>query len=386
MRWPFAPTTRQAMNLTEKSASPNTGFAFKLFRQLDSEQQTRNLFLSPASMMLCLWMLHDGATGETRESLAKVLEVAGLDPEASQLAFVALKSALQDYGLQLEAANSLWCSHERVPRLEYVARIREHYDADVVVLDFRGADAAARINSWVSTRTRGKIGSIEDSIDPLTSLLAINAIYFKDLWGVPFERELTREELFHPREGRTMKVPLMCQYGEYPYYEESEFQAIGLSYTRARSMYVFLPAKTSNLWEFQENLSSAAWDRWMGRFERIRGNIHLPRFKIAHTANLKGALIKLGMGTSFDPRRARFDNIVLPPPQIWISQVLHRAFVEVNEEGTEAAAVTEGEYLSSEEPSPRTFEMIVDRPFFFVICDNYTNTILFMGSVQEPSH
>jgi serpin B len=106
---------------------------------------------------------------------------------------------------------------------------------------------------------------------------------------------------------------------------------------------------------------------------------------LTHSANLKATLDKLGMEIAFDPRRARFDTIVLPPPKIWISQVLHRAFVEVNEEGTEAAAVTDATmYFSSEMPSPCTFEMIVDRPFFFAICDNHTKTILFMGSVEEP--
>lgn len=145
------------MHLPGKSAPPSTQFAFKLFRQLASEQENRNLFLSPASVMLCLWMLHEGATGETRESMAKVLEVADLDSEALQLVFVALKSALQPFGpgLQLEAANSLWCSHEWTPRSEYVAKIREHYDAEVVVLDFRGAETAARINTWVAAKTRG---------------------------------------------------------------------------------------------------------------------------------------------------------------------------------------------------------------------------------------
>lgn len=375
------------MGLLAKSASPSTRFAFKLFRQLASEQENRDLFFSPASVMFCLWMLHDGATGETRESMAKVLEVADLEPEALQLDFVALKSALQPYGpgLQLQAANSLWCSHERVPRSEYVAKIREHYDAEVVVLDLRDAETAARINSWVSAKTRGKIGSILSTIDPLTSLLAINAIYFKGLWGSPFERELTREELFHTSEGRALRVPLMRQYGYYPYYEESKFQAIGLRYTTGLTMYVFLPANTSNLRVFQENLTSAAWDKWIGRFEAIGGLICLPRFMLTYSANLKGALGNVGMGIAFDPRRARFDAINPPPPELWISQLFHQAFVEVNEEGTEAAAVTEAMgYFSSEEPKARTFKMIVDRPFFFVICDDYTNTILFMGTVEEP--
>jgi len=387
MHWPLTSKTEPGMRPPRQSVSPSTKLAFKLFRQLASEQQTRNLFFSPASVMLCLWMLHDGATGETRESMAKVLEVADLDPEAMQLAFVAIKSALQVYGpLQLEAVYSVWCNQELAPRSEYVAKIREDYDADVVALDFRDAATAARINSWVSAKTRGKIGSILCTIDPLTALLAINAIYFKDLWSEPFERELTREELFYMSEGGSLRVPLMRQNGSYLYYEESKFQAISLHYKATRlAMYVFLPAKTSNLREFQQNLTSTAWDAWIGRFEMIEGHIRLPRFKLIHSANLNNALEKLGMGIAFDPRRARFDTINLPPPEIWISQIFHRALVEVNEEGTEAAAETEGTvYFSSEKPSARTFEMIVDRPFFFAICDNYTNTILFMGSVEEP--
>jgi len=151
-------------------------------------------------------------------------------------------------------------------------------------------------------------------------------------------------------------------------------------------MYVFLPAKTSNLREFQQNLTAAVWDQWMGRFKSIEGQTGLPRCMLTYGVNLRGALDKLGMGIAFDPRRARFDTIHLPPPELWISQIFHQAFVEVNEEGTEAAAITDATvYFSSEEPSLRTFSMIVDRPFFFAICDNYTNTVLFMGSVEEPS-
>jgi serpin B len=309
------------------------------------------------------------------------------DSEALQLVFVGLKSALQPFGpgLQLEAANSLWCSHEWTPHSEYVAKIREHYDAEVVVLDFRGAETAARINTWVAAKTRGKIGSILSTIDPLTALLAINAIYFKDVWAEPFDRELTREELFHTREGRTLTVPLMRRTGFYSYYEESKFQAIGLGYESGLTMYVFLPAKTSSLREFQKNLTAAAWDAWIGRFERTGGYIQLPRFQLTQSANLKAALGELGMGIAFDRRRARFDAINPPPPELWISQIFHQAFVEVNEEGTEVAAMTEVTgYLSSEKPKPRAFKMIVDRPFFFVICEYYRNTILFMGSVEEP--
>jgi len=303
---------------------------------------------------------------------------------------VVLRSALQIEGpdLQLEAANSLWYNHEWAPRSEYVAKVRKDYDGEVIALDFRGTEAVARINSWVSTKTRGKIESILSTLDPLSSLIAINAIYFKDLWIKPFDRQLTREEVFHTSTGGKLRLPLMSQYGFYQYYEESKFQAVRLVYKTPRlAMYVFLPAKRSSLREFQQDLNCAAWDKWTQRFEMIEGHIRFPRFKLEYGAILNNALESLGMGIAFDPQRARFDTINPPPPEIWIDQLIHRAVVEVNEEGTEASAVT-GTMMAtmSAMPSkpPRTFEMVVNRPFFFAVCDDYTNTILFIGSVEEP--
>ena len=333
MAWPFASKSELTVDLSAKSASPSTRFAFKLFRQLADERETRNVFFSPASVMLCLWLLQEGATGLTRESMATVLEVAGLEAEALQLAIVELKSALQIEapGLQIETANSLWCHHEWVPRSEYISKAREDYDAEVVVLDFRDTETVARINSWVSAKTQGKIGGILTSLDPLAALVVINAIYFKDLWSSPFERRLTREETFHTSDGRKIKVPLMSQWDSYPYYEESKFQAVRLRYKTSRlAMYVFLPAQRSSIREFQQNLDSAAWDKWTQRLETTEGHIRLPRFKLTYQAILNSALEKLGMGIAFDRQRARFDDINPPPPEIWISQILHRAFVEVN--------------------------------------------------------
>jgi serpin B len=152
-------------------------------------------------------------------------------------------------------------------------------------------------------------------------------------------------------------------------------------------MYVFLPAKKSSLREFRLDLNSGAWDKWMRRFEAMEGHIRLPRFKLTYQAMLNSPLSQLGMALAFDPQRARFDAISAPPPAIWIETVLHRAFLEINEEGTEAAAVSAVHMVAlSMRPTkpPRTFEMLVDRPFFFAIRDDLTNTILFMGSVEEP--
>jgi serine protease inhibitor len=389
MRWPFAVKTGLERELVE-SASASTRFAFKLYREISWNEGTTNIFFSPASVMLCLCLLHAGATGETRAAIEKVLEVAGHGTDVLPSTVAALKSALlvEGPGLECEIANSIWCNQARTPRPEYAAKVKEDYNAEVIAVDFADPATVAQINRWVSGKTRGKIGSILESLDRLAVLVAINAIYFKDFWEKPFEAALTREELFHASHGRTVKTPLMSQYGSYPYYEDSEFQAVRLRYKTSRlAMYIFLPAKRSSLERFQQNLSSAAWDKWMQKFHMTEGHIRLPRFKLTYSAILNSALEKLGMAIAFDPRRARFDTISTPPPPIWIDQVLHRAFVEVDEEGTEAAAVTAVvQVTASPIRNPaRTFQMVVDRPFFFAIRDDHTGTIWFMGAVDEPN-
>ena len=179
----------------------------------------------------------------------------------------------------------------------------------------------------------------------------------------------------------------MDKNGSFHYCETSKFQAIKLPYENSRlAMYVFLPRQSSSLEAFLENLTSAAWDEWMKKFESLPGHLRLPRFKLTYGAELRAALGKLGMGIAFEPARARFDDISLPPPSIWIGQVLHRAFVEVNEKGTEAAAVTVATIraMGRWQPPTRTFEMIVNRPFFFAIRDDVTGTVLFLGAVRDP--
>ena len=385
MRFQFTDKTELTPHLAENN-SPSTRFAFKLYREILRDAGTANIFFSPASIMLCLYLLRDGATGETQAAIDRVLEIAGFEADALQSTVAALKSVLQAKGpaLELEIANSVWCNQACTPRSEYVAKVKNDHDAEVIVLDFGNPEAVDQINGWGSAKTRGRIKSIVESVDPRAVLLAINAVYFKDLWAEQFEPGRTREELFHTSDGRTVKTPLMSQNGSYAYHEESGFQAVRLGYENSRlAMYVFLPAKTSSLQKFQESLSSAAWDQWMKQWEPAEGQIDVPRFKLAYSAKLKVALDRLGMGTVFAPGQARFDAISAPPPAIWVDEVLHRAFIEVNEKGTEAAAITGEIFCLSLEP-PRLFKMIVDRPFFFAIRDDHTGTIWFMGSVEEP--
>jgi serpin B len=180
----------------------------------------------------------------------------------------------------------------------------------------------------------------------------------------------------------------MSKGGMFPYYERPEFQAVRLSYQGSQiAMYIFLPARNCGLQKFQEILNSAAWESWIQKFDNVPGTLRLPRIKIDCRAELRAALTNLGMGQAFDAERAEFDGIRKQPPPIWIGELLHRAVAEVNEEGTEAAAVMMavvlGAPLKSQRPK-RHFEMIVDRPFLFLIREQQSGSILFIGSVVDP--
>jgi serine protease inhibitor len=376
-----------APDTTEATPSPRTRFAFKLFRELTGEDGS-NVFFSPASVMLCLAMIQDGAAGETREAMAHALEIGGLDSVDRGYEIADLKSPFRRREhVEVTGANSLWCSDRVQVCPAYAAKLWRMYDAQLAALDFGSADAVQRINAWINERTKGKISHIVDSVSPLAAMIAINAIYFKGRWTRPFERALTRDGLFTTATGQKKQLPMMRQSGAYPYYEDRELQAVVLFYEGDMAMHVILPAERTNPRQFQHSLSSAAWEARLSRFDSVLGTIQMPRFKLDYRAPLEPALKALGMERAFDHERAEFDGIQTDRPPVWIDQVLHRAVAEVNEEGTEAVASTlvEAYCLGREQRPPRQFQMIVDRPFFVVIRDETSKTILFMGWVGDPS-
>ena len=339
--------------------------------------------------MLCLAVVYDGARGETRNGMAKALEFAGLDSVGVENTIAQLTSVLQapDAGVQLLIANSLWCNRSIQVDPAYTARAHKIYDAEVREIDFAAADAAARINAWVSEKTASMIPRMVDSLHPDTLMLALNAIYFKGLWKQPFLRLATSDEPFTTGSEETKTLPRMRRAGKFQYLERPEFQAVVLPYQGSRiAMYLFLPARKSSLRQLYDSLSAGQWEAWTNQFAEAQGSVQIPRFKTSYRAELRPALTNLGMELAFDPGHADFGGIRNQPP-VWIDQVLHCAVAEVNEEGTEAAAATVsrimGAALRPQRPEPY-FEMIIDRPFLFLIRDEASGNILFMGSVVDP--
>jgi serine protease inhibitor len=392
MPWPFARNVSTVnSDTTGASSSPSTRFAFKLAAQL-AGNDSPNVFFSPSSVMLCLAMVHELASGETRKVMEKTLEIADLDPPGAQLAISSLKAAFRPRpNVTVTEANSLWCAEGARILPELAARLRDVYDAEMTALDFSATDAIPRINEWVSNKTDGMIGHILDRLSPLTVLVAINAVYFKGRWTTPFIRTVTRDGPFTTATGEKKQLPMMFQSGRYRYYEgnyeEGQLQAVALPYEGGMAMYVVLPAKGADLQPFRRSLTSGLWESWLAQLRPMLGTIRLPRFKLDYFAQLEPALKALGMERAFDREHAEFDGIQTAQPRVWIDQVLHRAVAEVNEEGTEAAAATAvTAVFSAMLPArpPQRFEMIVDHPFLVVIREEATGTILFMGWVGDP--
>jgi len=388
----IASPPKQLVTVDNRLVAANTQFSFKLFGQLAKQGYARreagkNIFISPASVAMALAMIYNGAGGETQQAMAKALALQGMSlPEINQ-AQAALRAMLAstDPKVQLTIANSLWARKGVAFKPEFLKRNQDFFAAKITNLDFALPGATATMNDWVNQQTHGKINKIVDTIPSDAILYLINAIYFKGNWSAQFDKTKTKDGQFSLWNGAKKKHPLMSQSGRFRYFENEKFQAISLPYGDGRmSLYVFLPNKNSDLNALQADLSAAKWESWMPQFRSTEGSIVLPRFKLEYEMVLNQALKALGMEAAFDPQRANFAAMcsASPSANVFIGEVKHKTFVEVNEEGTEAAAVTSGGMRVTAFIPP--FTMIVDRPFFGAIRDDQTGTILFMGSIVEP--
>ncbi len=365
-------------------------FGFSLYEHIAAEKAGENIFISPLSISLALAMARGGAAGGTADEMSEVLGLAGWTGEKIYSANGELMERLgtETEGVTLDIANSLWCRKGLDFDPAFLERTGGYFRAEARSLDFSSADAPGIINGWVSEHTAGMIDEIVRSIDPLTILFIINAVYFKGGWKHPFDSEETREEDFHTARGGVERVDMMHKSGRFFYKRGSCYQAVQLPYGDGRmSMYLFLPDSGVTFEELYDRLPDGDWMRWLGpdNFSRREGSIALPRFRAEFETGLQELLERLGMVKAFDRNEADFSGMTSGGPErVWIDEILHKAVIEVTEKGTEAAAATSvvvvGASISVEEP----FEMIFDRPFFFTIWDNATGTILFMGSIADP--
>jgi serpin B len=368
-------------------ASAANQFGFDLFDQLQRQDRNRNIFFSPLSVETALAMAYNGAAGETERAMARALKLDGMSlaeiNQSSADLLKALKSS--DAKIELSVANSIWARQGVKFKEDFLARNRQFFGAEVASLNFADPQSLGRINGWVSANTKGKIPKIIDRIDSQQVMFLINAVYFKGLWGQKFDKALTRDEPFHLLAGKQKQMPMMSQSGSYRYLRGEGFQAVSLPYGKGGvSLYLFLPDEDSSIDDFLKNLSYQKWEQWIGGFRTTPGDVKIPRFKLDYERSLNDALKALGMETAFDAGRADF-TAMREARDLFISEVKHKAIVEVNEEGTEAAAATSvGISITSVRPTPQRFKFIADRPFLMAIRNEQTGAILFLGAVVEP--
>jgi serine protease inhibitor len=384
---PTEPVKKEVKSYDLRAES--AGFAFGLFHGIASDDYGANIVLSPLSAKLALAMAYNGAVGETKEAMARVLDLEGISLEEVNQQLGNLIASLQqaDEAVLLEIADSLWANQDYELNQDFVERCRESYDAEVANLDFSDPEVADTINAWVSDKTHDKIDKIVSKIDPDLALILINAIYFNGKWQTPFDASLTEQGDFHLLDGGTVSVPFMHRSDEYSYYENDDLQAVSLPYGEegdARmSMYVILPREGTDYGEFLDGMSEETWGQWMDMFTSKEGALALPRFKVEYEKELNGALKAMGMEPAFEGGLEDIFTTTAGGPA-FISKVLQKTYIDVNEEGTEAAAVTSVDVELTAMPSDSPFTMTVDRPFFFAIRDNQTGALLFLGSIVDP--
>jgi serine protease inhibitor len=362
-------------------------FGVKLFRQVNAEAADENVFISPLSVSMALGMTLNGAREETRTAMEQALELYGLSQEEINTSYRSLIDLLVEIDPQVvfEIANSIWHRQGFAVEPAFLDVNRRHFDSEVRAEDFSDPATVDRINGWVDEKTRGRIEEIIDQIDADVVMYLINAIYFKGTWQYEFDKSKTSDAPFYALDGSTQTVKLMAAQASFAYAEDDEVQAVDLPYGDGQyRMTVVLPKSGRDVNALVGSLDGAKWDGWTGAMQRRDVLVYLPKFRMErkYEAEMKAALSALGMGIAFEGGRADFRGIN-PLAELYISRVIHKTFVEVDEEGTEAAAVTAVEVaLTSFDPTQQQpVIMRVDRPFVFAIREQHTGVILFVGKV-----
>ena len=380
-------TQKETENVKEYSDAVGV-FGLNLFKILQGNKSGENIFISPLSIEFALDMVMNGAKGETLEVMKKTLGLANLNEEDIDTAVRALldteanERANADSKVQIDIANSLW--HDNgVVLLEEFLKKNEAFNAEIRALDFKAIESVKIINDWISGKTRGMIPSMIDRIARDIVLFAVNAIYFNGEWATAFDSRLNREAPFTLDNGSKENVTLMHRNGDFRCLAAENVSVVELPYGNGRySMFIFLPKQGLKLTKF---LSELTWEKCkslLAGLTKQHGNVSIPIFKTSYgTVDLIPALNKLGMGKAFSSK-ANFTGISTLK-NLAIGQVLHKAVIDVNEKGTEAAAATiVGIRMTSIQLDE--FSFVADRPFAYIIMDNASHTPVFMGKLEKP--
>ncbi len=373
----------------EKIAEGNNEFAIEMYRKL--AVPGKNLFISPLSIGTAFAMTVAGARGATRGEIERVMHFKASGDELAR-SWSGLLADLDERAeagkFQWNAANRIWIEKKFSLGKDFVKTMKKSYDAAIKQVDFSGDPEGARgdINDWVAKQTKNKITGLlpGGAVTGATSLVLTNAVYFMGSWEHPFDEKSTVQAEFFVTPARKATVPLMKNMGVYRFAEYDDLSAIALPYRNGAgrndslSMIVLLPKKTTGLAEIEKKMSADALVRWIAGMGAHEVTVELPRFEVTSFAGLSEQLKSMGMKTAFTPD-ADFSGIA---PGLFIGEAFHKAYVSVNEKGTEAAAATA--ILMVRANGGKKFSFRADHPFLFAIRDDKTGAILFIGRVVDP--
>ncbi|MCX6648634.1 MAG: serpin family protein [Candidatus Bathyarchaeota archaeon] len=385
----YAESDAAAANVDASIVAANTGFAMRLLTELQREQGGKNIFISPLSVSIALSMTYNGANSTTKAAMREALGISGMSDEAVNAGFKQLIESLAnaDRDVALNIGDSVWIKADFAGGVKknFIDTLSKYYLSEVYTRPF-DPTTVSEVNSWVSKETNGKISKILDKIDADNVMFLINAIYFKGDWVDKFDESLTRPADFTTADGSTVTVDMMSRGGRYGYYGDSVVQIARLPYGRDKiAMYVFLPAEGSSLDSFTAGLTGEKFGSYFAKLSQRELDLRMPKLKLEYgKVDLKPALTSLGMGIAFDPSSADFSKIAdVAPERLYIAFVDHKAVVEINEKGTEAAAATNVGISVTSAPMRTSFT--VNRPYMFVIRDDRSGTILFSGLITDPT-
>lgn len=367
-------------------AKSNNQFGFQLLSVLNKDNDD-NIFISPYSLFIALSLVVNGSDGETKEEILKALHTnLQLEQLNEQNRKLFQNLNLQDEEIQLNIANSVWLNENYQFQKQFRQNMKDYYEAEMEEINVTSPETPKRINEWVRKNTKGKIDNILDSpLNRDTLSVLINAIYFKGKWMHEFDTNLTENRTFYVMNKTTKEIPFMKQKNNWLYYENEMFQAISLPYQDGNvSMKVLLP-KEKDLNSFIKNMTAENWKKWQTKFSVKEGTVLLPKFQLKYEIDLVNPLKQLGIKSAFEKEKANFSKLVdneMGP--VWIDKVKQITYVDINEEGTEAAAATSVVMVTEAFMEHEPFYMEVNRPFLVAIVDDKTDVILFMGLIANP--
>jgi len=362
-------------------------FSFDLYKKLKDKNKGKNLFYSPASISIALAMTYTGARGNTEKQMAKVLHFTLPQEHLYSTYSKLIENLKSNKDYELHIANALWLQKDYKYLPEFLNIMERYYKGRFNEVDYRTnpENARLKINNWVSKETKGKIKDILNpgDITTLTRLVLTNAIYFKGKWISEFNKQFTKDEDFYLINEKIIKVKMMFQENKFNYFENGKLQLLELPYKGDKiSMVIILPKNLQKLESIENTINEKKLQEWIKNAVNTKVKTYIPRFKFTQRYDLSTILKSIGMKDAFDGAKADFSGID-GRKDLYISKVIHKAFVEVNEEGTEASAATG--VIMERTCIERTVTFKANHPFIFLIRDKNTGCILFMGKIINPN-